>query len=63
VRFEPFESYYCSGRTVFHVELAKDMFDVFADGAGLCAQNNANIVIALALRNPEENLGFARRQR
>jgi hypothetical protein len=38
------------------------MFHVFADGAGLCADNNADIVVTFALGNPEENLGFARRQ-
>jgi hypothetical protein len=37
-----------SGRAVFHIELPKNMFDVFADGAGLCAENNADIVITFA---------------
>ena len=39
------------------------MFDVFADGAGLCAENNADIVVTFALRNPKEDFSFARRQR
>ncbi len=38
------------------------MFDVLADGAGFCAENNTDLLIAFALRNPEENFRFARRQ-
>jgi hypothetical protein len=38
------------------------MFNVLADGGGLCAENNADIVVTFAPGNPEENLGFAGRQ-
>lgn len=43
-----FERYYCSGRAVFHIEFAKNMFDVLADRAGFCTENDGNIVIAFA---------------
>ena len=36
-------------RPADNIELAKNMFDVFADGARLCAENNTDIVVALAL--------------
>ena len=38
-----------SRRAVFHIELAENVLDVFADGAGLRAENDADIVIAFAL--------------
>ena len=41
-------------RAIFHIELAQNVFDMLADSAGLCAENHANVVIAFALRNPEE---------
>lgn len=43
-----FERYHCSGRAVFHVEFAENMLDVLADRAGLCTENDGNIVIAFA---------------
>ena len=56
-----FERHDCSRRAVFYIELAQNVPDVLADGAGLRAENNADVVIAFALGNPEENFGFARR--
>jgi hypothetical protein len=44
-----FESHDRSSRAVFDIELAENMFDVFANGAGLCTQNNADVLIAFAL--------------
>ena len=44
-----FERHDCGGGPVFHAELAQNMFDVFADRAGLCAENDADVVVALAL--------------
>ena len=57
-----FERHHRSRSAIFDIELAKNMFDVLADGAGLCAENNSDIVVAFAPGNPEENLGFAGRQ-
>ena len=57
-----FERYHRSRRAIFDAELAKNMLDMFADRAGLCAENNSDIVVTFAPRNPEENLGFAGRQ-
>jgi len=57
-----FDSDYRSRRAVLDIELPKNVFDVLADRAGLCAENNANIVITFALRNPEEDFSFPRRQ-
>ena len=44
-----FERHHRSRRAIFDVELAKNMFDVFANGAGLCAENDADIVVAFSL--------------
>ena len=49
VRATGFERYHCSGRPVFNAELAQNVLDVFANGAGLRAENDADIVIAFAL--------------
>jgi hypothetical protein len=57
-----FKSHHCSRRTVFHIELVENVFDVLADGARFCAKNDADSVVAFALGNPEENFCFARRQ-
>lgn len=48
VRATDFERHHCSG-PVFNVELAQNVLDVFANGAGLRAENDADIVIAFAL--------------
>jgi hypothetical protein len=34
------------------------VFYVLADGAGLCTKNDADIVVAFALGNPEENFAL-----
>lgn len=57
-----FECQYRSARAIFHIELAQNVFDMLADSAGLRAENHTNVVITFALRNPEENFRFARRQ-
>ena len=44
-----FERHHCSRRAIFHVELAENVFDVFADRAGFCADNHADFVVAFAL--------------
>lgn len=44
-----FERDHCRSRPVFHVELAQNMFNVFADGSRLCAKNDADIVVAFSL--------------
>jgi hypothetical protein len=48
-----FERQHRSRRAVFDIELAENMFDVFANGAGLCAENNADVVVTFATCNPE----------
>src|SRR5947209_19784628 len=55
-----FERHHRSRSAIFDIELAKNMFDVLADGAGLCAENNSDIVVTFAPGNPEENLGHGR---
>jgi hypothetical protein len=42
-----FKRQHGSSSAVFDIELAQNVFDVLANGAGLCAENNANIVVAL----------------
>jgi hypothetical protein len=59
IRAAIFERYDCSGGAIFYIKLAQNVTDVLADGAGLRAKNDADIVIAFSLRNPEENFGFA----
>jgi hypothetical protein len=44
-----FERHYRSCRAIFDIELTQNVFDVLADSAGLCAENNADIVIGFAL--------------
>ena len=44
-----FERHERSRRAVFYIEFAENVFDVLADGAGLRAENDADIVIAFAL--------------
>jgi len=41
------------------VQLAKNVFDVLADGACSGAKEDANLVIAFAPCNPSEYLSFA----
>ena len=57
-----FERYYSSACAVFHIEFAKNMLDVLADRAGLCTENDGNIVVAFSPRNPQEDFRFAPRQ-
>ena len=57
-----FECHDCSRGPIFHIELAKNMFDVFTDGTRLCAENNTDIVVTFALCNPEEDFDLAGRQ-
>jgi len=44
-----FECNHRSSCSVFDVKLAQDMFDVLADGAGLCAENGTDVLVGLAL--------------
>src|SRR6266487_1505540 len=44
-----FERDYRSGGAVFDIELAQNVFDVLADGASACAENDADVLVAFAL--------------
>lgn len=45
----PFERDNRSGGAVFDIELAQNVFDVLADGASACAENDADVLVAFAL--------------
>lgn len=62
VRTTDLERHHRGSCPVFHAQLAENVLDVFANRAGLGAENDANIMIAFAPRNPEEDFGFPRRQ-
>ena len=62
VRTTDLERHHRGSCPVFHVQFAENVLDVFANRAGLRAENDADIMIAFAPRNPEEDFGFPRRQ-
>jgi hypothetical protein len=52
-----FERRYQRG-AIFDIELGKNMFDVFADGGRLCAQNYADVIGCFCPVKSEEHFGF-----
>jgi len=50
-----------SGRcTIFHAEFAQDPFHVLADRPGACVEDDADLMVRFTLRDPSQNLHFAR---
>ena len=45
----PFERDNRSGGAVFDIELTQNVFDVLADGASACAENDPDVLVAFAL--------------
>ena len=58
----PFERDHSSCRGILDFEFGQNVFDVLADRASARVENNADIVVAFALRNPEKDFGLAGRQ-
>lgn len=53
------ESYRRSRSPIFDLQFTQDVLNMLANCAGRGSQDNGNLIIGLALRNPSQNLCLA----
>ena len=54
------KGYDSRGGTVFDVKFVQDALDVLANRPGACAEDQADLIVRFTLRDPSQNLPFAR---